>query len=428
MGHFACSEGADNLGGNSVSSSNAATDVRPVPRAVAVDEDRSDAGWPLFLGLLAVLLATGWAANHFAGLMPAIRDQQHLSAAALNAIFGIYAVGLLPGLLIGGRASDAFGRQAVAWAGSATMLAGTVAMLFSQEPAVLLIGRVVLGFGVGFAISSCTAWASDLRGPAGAAIAGAVLTAGFAIGPFAGGVIALAGRPGIQVSFAIAAVLVVLTTVIAVLAAQRAAASPPAAARATATQQSLWRQGSARALSWVLPLAPWVFASATLAFVTIPTRVHTGLAAPLAAGTATLIANGASATTQLVARSRGWGPQAGTVGALLAAFGYAVTAATPSPMPLDLGVALIVVLGCASGLLLREGLIDLEAAAPQRVRGSLTGLFYTVAYIGFGLPLLLVAVGSPNFSAMILAAMAVLATATAVGRALRLRRDAHRQS
>jgi MFS family permease len=410
-----------------VSSSNAATDVRPGTREAVVNENRSDASGRLFLGLLAVLLATGWAANHFAGLMPAISDQQHLSAAALTAIFGIYAVGLLPGLLIGGRASDAFGRQAVAWAGSATMLAGTVAMLFSQESAVLLVGRVVLGFGVGFAISSCTAWASDLRGPAGAAVAGAVLTAGFAIGPFAGGAIALAGPTGIQASFGIAAVLVVLTTVVAVLAAQRAAAAPPAAPRAT--QQSLpWRQGSARALSWALPLAPWVFASATLAFVTIPTRVHTGLAAPLAAGTATLIANGASAITQLVARSRRWGPEAGTVGALLAALGYAVTAAAPSPMPLDLGVALVVVLGCASGLLLREGLIDLEAAAPQRVRGALTGLFYTVAYIGFGLPLLLVAVGSAKFSAMILAVMAVLATATAVGRALRLRRDAHRQS
>jgi MFS family permease len=410
-----------------VSWSNAATDVRPGPRVAVVDEDRSDTSWPLFLGLLAVLLATGWAANHFAGLMPAIRDHQHLGAAALDAIFGIYAVGLLPGLLIGGRASDAFGRQAVAWAGSAMTLAGTVAMLFSQESAVLLVGRVILGFGVGFAISSCTAWASDLRGPAGAAVAGAVLTAGFAIGPFAGGVLALGGPAGILASFGIAAALVVVTTIVAVLAARRATVTPQQAARAT--EQSLpWRQGSARALSWVLPLAPWVFASVTLAFVTIPTRVHTGLSAPLAAGAAALIANGASAITQLVARSRRWGPQAGTVGALLAALGYAATAATPSPMPLELGLALLVVLGCAAGLLLREGLIDLEAAAPQRVRGALTGLFYTVAYIGFGLPLLLTAVGSAKYSVMILAVMAVLAMATAVARALRLRRDAHRQS
>jgi hypothetical protein len=90
-------------------------------------------------------------------------------------------------------------------------------------------------------------------------------------------------------------------------------------------------------------------------------------------------------------------------------------------------LSLLVVLGCASGLLLREGLIDLEAAAPQRVRGALTGAFYTVAYVGFGLPLLLSMVGSAEDSAMILGVMVVLASATAVSRAVRLRRVSHRQ-
>ena len=176
-----------------------------------------------------------------------------------------------------------------------------------------------------------------------------------------------------------------------------------------------------------MPLAPWVFASVTLAFVTIPTRVHIGLAAPMVAGIAALIANGTSGLIQVFARVRGWGPQAGTIGALLAAFGYATTAAAPSRMPLVLGLALLVVLGCAAGLLLREGLIDLEAAAPQRVRGALTGVFYTATYIGFGLPLLLGTIGA-GASAIVLAVMAVLALATAVTRALRLRRDAHRQN
>jgi hypothetical protein len=177
-----------------------------------------------------------------------------------------------------------------------------------------------------------------------------------------------------------------------------------------------------------MPLAPWVFASATLAFVTIPTRVHTGLADPIAAGTATLIANGASGLIQIAARARRWGPRAGTIGALLAALGYAVTAAAPPTMTLQLGLPLLVVLGCASGLCLREGLIDLEAAAPQHLRGALTGAFYAVTYIGFGLPLLLTAVGSARQSAIILAVMAVLAVAAAAGRALRLRRDGHRQT
>ena len=413
--------------------SDVATGVAGRPRSTLITmPGRDERGGPvanqaLFAGVLAVLLATGWAANHFAALLPAIRDHQHLGASTLDAVFGIYALGLLPGLLIGGRASDALGRQSVAWAGSATALAGTVAMLLSQHSAVLLAGRVIVGVGVGFAISSCTAWASDLKGPAGAATAGAVLTAGFAIGPFASGLIASAGAPGIRVSFAIAAVIIVLATVAAVLAAQRAAVTVPAPPLGAQWSMPA-RHASTRALSWAMPLAPWVFASATLAFVTIPTRVHTGLAAPMVAGVATLIANGVSALIQIVARARRWGPQAGTTGALLAALGYAVTALAPPTMTLGLGLSLLVVLGCASGLLLREGLIDLEAAAPQRLRGVLTGAFYTVSYVGFGLPLLLSTVGSAKHSAMILAVMAVLASAVAASRAVRLRRDSHRQN
>src|ERR1700753_3600104 len=90
--------------------------------------------------VLAVLLVSGWIANHFVALMPAISNRQHLSTATLDAIFGIYAVGLLPGLLLGGRASDALGRRAVALTGSAIAASGTVAMLLSQQPEVLTAG------------------------------------------------------------------------------------------------------------------------------------------------------------------------------------------------------------------------------------------------------------------------------------------------
>ncbi len=182
--------------------------------------DGSTATQSVFVGVLAVLLATGWVANHFAALMPAITDSQRLSAATIDAIFGIYAVGLVPGLLIGGRASDALGRQAVAWSGSTIALVGTVAMLLSQQPDVLLAGRFVVGAGVGLAMSAGTAWASDLKGPNGAATAGAVLMAGFAIGPFAAGAIAAAGSPGVRLSFGIAAAILVAAMLIAVVAAQ----------------------------------------------------------------------------------------------------------------------------------------------------------------------------------------------------------------
>lgn len=380
----------------------------------------------LFLSVLALLLATGWVANHFVGLMPVISNTEHLGTATLDGIFGIYALGLLPGLLVGGRVSDALGRRSVALAGSSAALLGTAVMLLSQHTDALLPGRLIVGIGVGLAISSCTAWASDLRGPAGAATAGAVLTAGFALGPFAGGFIVSAGRSGIQVSFGLAAALVVLATSAVAVAAGRADVT------GTATHHDEEPaapavNGFSRALSWAMPLAPWVYASATLGFVTIPTRLHTALAAPMAAGTATLIVNGVSGVVQILARALRWGPQAGTAGAVLAALGYATAAVAPPALTPALGLPLLLVLGCASGLCLREGLIDLEAAAPPHLRGALTGVFYVVTYVGFALPLVLATVGSAA-SVVILSVMAVLASVAAVARAVRLRRDSHRQN
>lgn len=373
--------------------------------------------------VLAVLLVTGWIANHFVALMPTISDRQHLSTATLDAIFGIYAVGLLPGLLIGGRASDKFGRHAVALTGSATAVIGTVAMLASQQPEVLLLGRLIVGAGVGLAMTSGTAWASDLRGPAGAATAGAVMIIGFAVGPLAGGLIAGIDGPGVRISFGLAATLVLAAMALTVAVTRRRVPAARPSAKPGPAAPGL---SSVRALSWAIPMAPWVFASATLGFITIPGRVHTGLAAPTAAGIAALIVNGSSGVVQVIARLRSWGPRAGIVGAGLAALGYLVIAVAPPAMPLTLAVPLIVVLGCASGLSLREGLIDLEAAAPQHVRGALTGVFYSATYVGFGLPLLLTTVGFGGSHA-ILIAMALLAAAAAALRTVRLRQDPHRQ-
>ena len=405
--------------------SNESTGVtgRPPSTLVTLDErDNVGTSQAVFVGVLAVLLATGWVANHFAALMPVITDSQHLSTATIDAIFGIYALGLVPGLLVGGRVSDALGRPTVAWSGSTIAVVGTVAMLLSQHSDVLLAGRLIVGAGVGLAMTAGTAWASDLKGPAGAATAGAVLIAGFAVGPFAAGVIAAAGSLGVRLSFGIAAALLVVAMLIAIAAVQRSEVTGSAITHDSKRPTSA-RLSAAQALSWALPLAPWVFASATLGFITIPHRLHTGFPAPLAAGTAALIVNGSSLLIQVFARTRGWGPQSGTAAALLAALGYAATAASPSSMTLALGLPLLPILGCASGLSLRAGLIDLETSAPQRVRGTLTGVFYAVTYVGFGLPLLLTTVGSAKLSATILAVMAVLALAAAVGRAARLRRD-----
>src|ERR1700720_796037 len=107
----------------SMISTDGSTGLLPRPR-------RAPAGANVEFGaVLAVLLVTGWVPNHFVALMPAISDPHPLSTSTLDAIFGIYAVGLLPGLLIGGRASDALGRRAGALAGSGAAGGGPVGVV-----------------------------------------------------------------------------------------------------------------------------------------------------------------------------------------------------------------------------------------------------------------------------------------------------------
>ena len=53
----------------------------------------------------------GWGANQFTPMLLLYRSQLGLSAAIVEAMFGLYAIGLIPGLLVGGSASDRIGRR-----------------------------------------------------------------------------------------------------------------------------------------------------------------------------------------------------------------------------------------------------------------------------------------------------------------------------
>ena len=62
----------------------------------------------VFMGVTLLLFTAGWAANHFASALGLIRDQQGVSSLLVNAAFGIYAIGMLPCLLLGGVFADRF--------------------------------------------------------------------------------------------------------------------------------------------------------------------------------------------------------------------------------------------------------------------------------------------------------------------------------
>jgi MFS family permease len=367
--------------------------------------------------VLAVLMATGWAANHFAAVIPVLSEKEGLSAALLDGVFGVYALGLLPGLFGGGALSDRWGRPRVVLPGALVAAVGTGVLLLSHEPTGLLIGRLVVGLGAGLTFGAGTAWAADLGGASGTVLAGVFLTSGFGVGPLVSGILAQWAPYPLETPFVVSLVL----SVAAVVLARTSAVPVSLAARTAAAATPRPTDSPSSALAWSLPVALLVFASATVAIVTLPPRLPSKYDGPMLIGLSCTLALGVGIGVQTLARGQGWGPTAGVVGALLSAVGFTVAAVAGTSIGLPVLVVVCILMGAAYGLCLREGLLDVETLAPPSGRGLIVGVFYVVTYVGFGLPLLLVLLRGPLGASAPLVACAAIALAVALTRTLQLR-------
>lgn len=59
------------------------------------------------MAVAAVLVGAGWGSNQFSPMLLVYRHALGLGAGSLEAMFGVYALGLIPGLFLGGPLSDA---------------------------------------------------------------------------------------------------------------------------------------------------------------------------------------------------------------------------------------------------------------------------------------------------------------------------------
>src|SRR4051795_12102034 len=103
-----------------------------------------------WLPIAAVLLGTGWGANQFPPLLLVYRPALELGTGTLEAMFGFYALGLIPGLLLTGPLSDARGRRNVVIAAAGLSLLASVALVAgSDRVALLFLGRLMAGISSG---------------------------------------------------------------------------------------------------------------------------------------------------------------------------------------------------------------------------------------------------------------------------------------
>jgi MFS family permease len=205
------------------------------------------------------------------------RAELGVGAATVQAVFAMYVVGLVPGLLLGGPVSDRYGRRPVVLAA----LAASVAAVEQERRgghgvAWLFAGRLVAGFASGAGFSAGAAWIRELsagvgaeHGPRRATVA---MTVGFGLGPLVAGVLA-------QWAPARTVLPYLPHLLLAIAALPLVRRTPETRTPAGDARLRVPDMSSRRFRTVVAPLAPWVFATVAVGIAYLP-----GLVAPRLGG------------------------------------------------------------------------------------------------------------------------------------------------
>lgn len=389
---------------------------------------RQDRAAPTWFGAAAALFAVGWGANQFSSLLLSYRLHARLGVSTVDALFGVYALGLIPALLVGGPLSDRHGRRLVVPVVAGSAVATGVLMLGSTVGlTALYAGRFLAGVVSGLAFAPGTAWVKELSSSGGgddqvgARRAAIALSAGFGAGPLVAGLIAQwAPHPAVTPYLAhLAIVAGVAIPVLRTPETVRGLGAGAAGGARRETQAPLASRADRRFGRAVAPMAPWVFAAASVSFAVLPaqvTRRTGGFEVAFAAVVAglTLLAGVVVQpwARRLELRRTGAAARGGlaTVAAGMAVGALACSSGQPS-----LVLVAALALGAGYGTCLVAGLLAVGRLAPAGGLARLTATFYALTYIGFAAPLVLSAAASVVSYPRLLVLCAVLAAATSVG-------------
>jgi MFS family permease len=346
---------------------------------------------PAWVRVASALFAVGWGANQFAAMLLVYREEDGASSEAVTALFGAYAIGLIPALLVVAPISDRIGRRKVMRPVLVLSVVATVVLLVGGDHlAVLLVGRLAAGIASGAAFAPGTAWVKELSADqppgTGARRATLALSAGFGSGPLVAGVFAQ-WLPGPTV-LPYVPHLVLMALVIAIA----WNAPEPVAARShdePRRRSEAWAALRSRPfLLGVVLTAPWVFGAAATSFATIPTFVHIGLAPIAVTGALTGLTLWTGVAVQPVGK-RLADPRLVIISGLAsAAAGLLVGLLLSATGAEWLVIPAAVLLGIAYGLVLVGGLTTVEQLAHPDDLGTLNAVFYSLTYVGFAAPLL----------------------------------------
>jgi MFS family permease len=333
-----------------------------------------------------LLFTAGWGANHFASLLIVYRRELGLAPSALGLLFGAYALGLVPGLILAGRASDARGRRALVLPATAFAIAASIILAFGTDGfRVLLAGRLLFGLAMGSIMAPGSVWLQELsaaeHGPRRATLA---LSAGFGLGPLVSGVIAeLAPAPMITPYVVHATLMAIAFALVRSVPETAKRALEPS--KSSAPAPSGFGRAEARVLVELLPVAPWAFGFAAVTVAILPGLMRPHVERPVLYASFVIVTTLFTGvlvqplTTRIGSRADLLGLALGALGTFAGA--EAVALGSPS---LVFGAAVLI--GAGYGLVITTGLREIAVRVPKQHLGTAVVIYYVLTYVGFALP------------------------------------------
>jgi MFS family permease len=378
----------------------------------------------------AVVMSVGTLPTPLWGLY---QERNGFGATMVTVIFAAVVVGTSLSFYFLGHLSDRLGRRRVIVPALITAIASAVIITVFPNVPGLLVGRLINGVAVGLMAPTATAYLADLYREAHpdrntSATPGIVSTAanlgGLALGPLLGGILAEWAPAPLVTPYVVLIVLMVIALVLVLTTPE--------------TVDTELQQGPRPAKFLLRPgLKPVFLAAGMIGFFGFAVTgmfsslggiiVHQELGIPslFVAGMATFTVMFASAVSQLVL---GGLPvrRMLTLGTVLFPVGMTLVAVSLYHPALWLFLTGAAVVGAGGGLLFKGAVGQAAGAADPTARAGVLAVFFIFAYVGMGLPSILLSLALQNLlsvqTAMIVfAAVLSVGTTTAVVSALRRR-------
>ena len=321
-------------------------------------------------------------ANMVSPLWPIYRSELHFNAFVLTIVFAMYVVGVLCGLFVLGGLSDVAGRKPFLIGAVCATIIASLCFAHAAGVPMLLVARFVQGLAVGAMSATANAALNDFayrENPRHPSIVGSIATStGFALGPFAAGVLAdVAPHPTLTCFIVLIGFSLVAFG--ALMFVPNSGRRPGAVYRGNAAgvpsaiRPAFLRAALTFAAGWVggaiyLSLGPSIIVQLL------------GTSSHAIAGAMLFVFFGASALGQVlfrridVATTLRWGDI--TIGS-----GVLLTAVAVPLHSLPLFFVAVLVAGAAQGIALLGGLELVNRIAPPSHRGAVLSAFFLAGYV-----------------------------------------------